>query len=114
MPFTGIDIDPMVLNDLKYSFISFLPEDCPHEQAGLLDPTAMKAAYERLGLDVENPSMYGMVCWMAQVNKEAGVPGIAFDEFMQQAVFFFSQRHHEDGLKSIFELFDKEKRGYLT
>lgn len=50
---------------------------------------------------------------MCTVNVEAGVDGLSFDDFMQQAVYFFSQRNQEEGLKYIFELFDRNKKGYL-
>ena len=51
-----------------------------------------------------------MVCWMASVNKDKT---ISFEEFIKQAAFFFSQRHHEEGLRYIFELYDKERKGSL-
>jgi len=33
---------------------------------------------------------------------------------MDFAIQFFSQRDHEKGLRYIFELFDSEKKGYIT
>ena len=55
-----------------------------------------------------------MICWMTKINEEAGVEGMSFDDFMQQAAFFYSQRSKEEGLKYIFQLFDRDKKGYLT
>ena len=95
--FSGIELSDETLELLKDSFYKYLPRD---EPGGAmvelkLDPSHLQGVYEKLGLDVEIPSLYAMVCWMAQIKKESGnADGITFDEFMQQAIFFFSQRHH--------------------
>ena len=60
-----------------------------------------------MGIDKEMPSIYSMVCWMEQVNREARVESISFQEFMEQALFYFGQRHTEVGARAIFQLFDR-------
>ena len=62
----------------------------------------MKAAFEGCGLDKENPSIYSMVCWIVDANEFSGTAGMTFDEFMQYAGYFFTQHHHEEGLKYVF------------
>ena len=54
-----------------------------------------------------------MICWMIEVNEEAGIEGLTFDDFLNQSTYFFSQRHHNEGLRFIFELYDQEKKGAL-
>ena len=65
-------------------------------------------------MDLSDPSMYQMACWMSVVNKQSKIDGITFDEFISQAIFFFSQRHHDEGLRYIFELFDVDQKGSIT
>ena len=50
----------------------------------------MKLIMERIGMDLSDPSMYQMACWMSVVNKQSKIDGITFDEFISQAIFFFS------------------------
>lgn len=54
-----------------------------------------------------------MVCWMTKnyLEGENDGKGLSFEDFIQQAIFFFSQRHHEVGLRYIFQLFDKDNKG---
>lgn len=103
----------MILRD---SFYKYLPTDEPGGEhiEPKLDPAHLERVYKKLGMDIQEPSLYSMVCWMAQISKENNSDGIDFDQFIQQAIYFFSQRHHDEGIRYIFELFDKEKRGYLT
>ena len=58
--------------------------------------------------------MYAMICFIAKDSREAGYELLTFDEFIQWALCFFSQRSHDIGLKYIFELFDTDRQGYLT
>ena len=74
----------------------------------------MKHQYEKAGLDVEDPSMYSMVCWMTDAAEETGTKGLTFNEFIKQSAFFFSQRHHDEGLRYIFELYDRDQSGHLN
>ena len=57
--------------------------------------------------------MYSMVCWLTDATKKTKADGITFEEFVDHVAFFFTQRHHEEGLKHIFELYDTEQKGYL-
>ena len=52
--------------------------------------------------------MYSMVCWLTDATKKTKADGITFEEFVDHVAFFFTQRHHEEGLKHIFELYDTE------
>ena len=73
----------------------------------------MKKMHEKMGLNIEYPSIYAMLCWMTDANEQKGGEGMNFEEFVQQGAFFFSQRHHEHGLKSLFKLFDLDDTGEL-
>lgn len=36
---------------------------------------------------------------------------MTFDEFIEYSMYFFSQKHHTEGLKYIFQLIDEECNG---
>ena len=57
--------------------------------------------------------MFAMVQWMIAVDVHTVEDGVSFEEFIQSASMFFSQKHNDEGLKYIFELYDPEKIGYL-
>ena len=80
---SGIQFERMTLDELHDYFVKILQED----QGENLNPKSLKFIFEKAHLDVENPSMYSMVCWMADVNKERS---IGFEEFIKQTAFFFS------------------------
>lgn len=111
--FSDLEIDPETLADLHENFMKFLPTDQFGNRSKRLDPNAMKKDYEKMGLDKTMPSMYAMVRWMTTINNQTRGIGFTFQEFIEQATFFFTQRHNEEGLRFIFELFDQEKKGYL-
>ena len=64
-------------------------------------------------MDKSDPSMYAMIKWMEEANKQSCSDGLSFEEFVTNASYFFTQRHHDQGLKYIFELYDPQKKGYL-
>jgi Ca2+-binding EF-hand superfamily protein len=66
----------------------------------------MQQQFLKAGLEKKHPSIYSMIVWMVEVNEEAGIEGLTFDDFLNQSTFFFSQRHHDEGLRFIFELYD--------
>ena len=81
---------------LRHFFVMFLPnntglldeEQLDRQGATLdpnerLDPSDMKKMHEKMGLDVEYPSIYAMLCWMTEANKSAGSKGLNFEEFVQ-------------------------------
>ena len=78
-----------------------------------MKPQEMKREYLKHGIDKSDPGMYAMICWITDANEYSGTEGMTFEEFVNYAVFFFSQRSHEEGLKNIFELFDPDRKGYL-
>ena len=92
--------------------------DIGSEKEHILDPHFLKEYFKSGDLHTQNPSMYNMVLWMCKMTKEnAGgskMAGISFDEFIQYAAFYFSMRSHDEGLKYMFELFDRDRKGYLT
>ena len=55
-----------------------------------------------MGYEKTEPGMYNMILWITEANEYSGTDGITFDEFIQYAGYFFSQRHIEEGLKYIF------------
>ena len=69
--------------------------------------------YEDTNLDQEYPSMYAMVNYMVEENERSGGYGYTFEQFIKLAGEFFNQRHHTDGLKTIFKLFDLDDSGFM-
>ena len=108
-----------MIESLRQAFDTFVPVCEPKStitgvEVRHVDPSAMKRQYLSLGLDQEQPSMYQMVSLMERECKKKGQLYLNFEEFMEFAISFFSQRDHEKGLRYIFELFDSEKKGYIT
>ena len=68
----------------------------------------MKHQFEKLGMKENDPKFYSMICWMERsyVKSDKFKDGMSFDDWLKHAVFFFSQRHHEEGLNYIYQLFD--------
>ena len=80
--FSGIDFDSMTLEDLHGSFEKFLPIDSPGKNGELLSPKYMQQQFLKAGLETKHPSIYSMICWMIEVNEEAGIEGLTFDDFL--------------------------------
>ena len=78
-----------------------------------MKPSDIREKFKLLGLDVENKAMFSCICWICEANLYSGTEFMTFDEFVQYAGYFFSQRHLEEGLKYMFMLIDKEHRGYI-
>ena len=110
---SAIAFDDETVEHLRTCFVKFLPQDRNKIQAEKLNPTFMQYQFEKNGMDKSDPSMYAMVCWMTEVNKDKGSEGITFEEFINNCAFFFTQRHHDEGLRYIFELYDTEKKGKI-
>ena len=92
--FGVIYLDVVTLERLKDYFFKLLPDDAPGDQGEKMRPSYMKLYFEKSGLDTENPSIYAMICWMTTAAaEEPVVDGISFEEFIAQAVYFFSQSH---------------------
>ena len=112
--FSVAELDQETYHQLEDFFNKLLPDDAPGDHGEKMRPSYMKNYFEKSGFDKENPSMYAMICWMT---KEASIPpivdGITFDQFISQAIYFFNQRHSQQGLKYIFELFDTKQDGFL-
>ena len=79
----------------------------------MLEPRILKQTWEKMGIDKEMPSMYDMICWIVDINCFEGVEAIDFDEFIDQCVYFFSNRNSIIGLRRIFRLFDADDSGCL-
>ena len=79
-----------------------------------MKPCELKQQFETHGVDKSDPSLYAMMCWITDANEFSGTTGMTFEEFINYAVFFYSQRGHEEGLQYIWQLFDQDKKGYLT
>ena len=73
----------------------------------------MKKSFKQYGYDKSEPAMYSMISWITDANEFSGTSGMTFEEFVQYSAFFFCQRDEDEGLKYIFQLFDKENKGYL-
>ena len=107
--FSGIEIDKKTLDELHDLFEKFQSDN-----SVILKPSQMKREYEKHKMYETTPSMYSMISWITDANEFSGTEGMTFGEFIQYAVFFFSQRQHEEGLKYIFEIMDTQQKGYLT
>ena len=84
MDLSGINLDKQTVDSLRLAFNNFhslmqirtnnvdrfLPENESNEKK--LNVSLMKQYYERVGLDLEQPSMYSMICWIARDTQEAG------------------------------------------
>ena len=88
--FGVIDIDVVTLEKLRDFFFKLLPEDAPGDQGEQMRPSYMKMYFDKSGLDAENPSIYAMICWMTNADAETDGDGINFEDFISQAVYFFS------------------------
>ena len=116
---TTVDFD----FEIKYSGIELSKEtlhfleDCFEKYSSvnttIIYPNDMLNTFKKHGIDKTNPSIYSMMKWISDANTFSGTDGMTFDEVIQYAAFFFSQRHSEEGLKYVFELFDPERKGFL-
>lgn len=57
-------------------------------------------------MDRKQPSLWHLICWIEDVNSEAGIESINYQEFLEQVMFFYSQRHTDKGAENIFQLLD--------
>ena len=80
----------------------------------MMEPRIVKQTWEKLGIDKEMPSLYDMICWIVDINCFEGVEAIDFEEFIDQCVYFFSNRTSIIGLRRIFRLFDADDSGCLN
>uniref|UniRef100_A0A7S3FV94 EF-hand domain-containing protein n=1 Tax=Strombidium rassoulzadegani TaxID=1082188 RepID=A0A7S3FV94_9SPIT len=106
--FSGIEIEEEVItqiHDLLDKFQS-VNENC-------VRPNLIKREYEKHKLYEKYPSLYSMVCWVTDANEFSGTESMTYQEFVQYAIFFFSQRYHEEGLCYIFQLLDIDNNGCL-
>ena len=117
MEFDGIEVDEATLDLLRENFYKFLPPDAPGDACDRLDPGFMKKKYEDCGLDQEVPAMYAMISWMNEEyinNGQTGI-GLSFDDFIQQAMFYFSsQKNTSKGLEEIFSIMDGAENNGLS
>ena len=67
-----------------------------------MKPGDMKFEFEKNGIDKSDPSLYAMICWITDANEFSGTEGMTFEEFVNYAVFFYSQRSHDEGLQYIW------------
>ena len=88
--------------------------DEPGFREKLLRPQVIRREWEKQGLDKEEPAMWDMICWIDDVNSRAGIHAINFNDFLEQVMFFFSQRHTEKGAQSIFNIVNTTKSQEIT
>ena len=80
----------------------------------IIIPGEILKTFKKNKIDISNPSMYSMMSWITQANEYSGTSGMTFEEVITYAAYFYSQRSREEGLKYIFQLFDPNRKGYLT
>lgn len=83
------------------------------ESKDQVNPRELKIYFKQNLYHEKFPSLYDMVCWITDACEAKGQPDVTFEEFMDAAVFFFSQRSHQEGLQYIFGLLDKDQKGYI-
>ena len=54
-----------------------------------------------------------MLSWIADASLQRGNDKLTFEDFVDYAMFFFSQKEQEEGLKYIFQLFDTNNQGKI-
>ena len=106
---SGLDLNEETLEVLKDCFDKFQSDNLQ-----VFEPKEMKLKFKLHGMDKSDPAMYSMMCWITDANDFSGTDGMTFDEFVNYAAYFFCQRHKEEGLKYVFQLFDKQGKGFLT
>lgn len=72
----------------------------------IIVPKEILKTFKKNGIDKDKPSLYSMMKWIADANEFSGTEGMTFEEVINYSAYFFSQRHSEEGLKYVFELFD--------
>lgn len=70
------------------------------DNTGLISPKLMLETMEKLNLNVERRSMYLLV--QSMCSDENSHEGLSFDQFMQLATTYYSDRYSRDGIKRIF------------
>lgn len=109
LKFAGIELDPEIIRQIRESFEKFQSDPLKP-----FEPVEMKKSMKQYGYDKEYPAMYSMISWITDQQNFVGLKGMTFDEFLQSAIYFFAQRDQDEGLKYIFQLFDRDNSGYLT
>lgn len=109
--------------DIRYSGIEFSSEDVndleeclmkyQSKNTTIIYPKELLVTFKKHKIDVDKPSVYSMMKWVADANEFSGTEGMTFEELLTYCAYFFSQRHSEEGLKYVFELFDPERKGEL-
>ena len=79
----------------------------------VMRPAEIKEKFKHYGLDKSHIALYSMICWITEANLYSGTETMTFEEFVQYAGYFFSQRHLDEGLKYMFMLFDTDQKGYV-
>ena len=108
MEFSNIEIPEETRNQLRELFIKLLPLDALGDDQQNMDLKYMKHQFEKLNFKENDPKFWSMICWMTEsyTNSDKFKNGMSFDDWLTHAVYFFSQRHHDEGLKYIYQLFD--------
>ena len=106
--FSGINITDDDMRQIKEAFQKF------NLEPDTLRPPVLRDAFKKFGMDKQNPALYSMMCWISDANEFSGTEGMTFDEFITYICYFFTRKTHEEGLMYMFQLFDPERKGYLT
>jgi Ca2+-binding EF-hand superfamily protein len=107
--FSGVEVGEETIEQVKELLDKFQSTN-----SKIVKPKLIRLEFEKHRLFELYPSMYSMVCWVVDANEFSGTEGMTYDEFVQYAIFFFTQRYHEEGLKYIFQLLDRQSKGWLS
>lgn len=110
--YSGIQFDDATLEALRENFGKML-QSSDGSSVQRLEPKVLRESWKAQGIDKTMPSLYEMICWIYDANCKEGVESITFDEFLEQCIYYFSNRHSEEGLRRIFQLFDADNSDHL-
>ncbi len=72
----------------------------------------MLRVFEKLQLNVTQPSIFNMLKFMN--TEDNNTKGLTFDQFIELATEYFNERHTQEGIERIFQLYDFGNKGYLN
>ena len=100
---SSLQFDKETIKELEEAFYKF-----QYDNSEVMRPRQLKEEFLKHNYDKDQPCIYSMICWICDANEFSGTEYMTFEDFLNYSAFFFSQRHHDEGLKYIFELFDQK------
>jgi Ca2+-binding EF-hand superfamily protein len=86
-----------MMEDLEEMFLKYKDDN-----STTIYPKDFLKTFKKHGFEKEKPSLYSMMEWICNANEFSGSEGMTFQEVIQYAVYFYSQRSSDEGLKYVF------------